>query len=309
MNCAEASQIYIVDYLFSLGHQPKKIRGQNHWYLSPLREEKDASFKVDKNKNVWYDHGTGEGGTLVDFATKYFRCDISEALKKLSLFRKQNHLKNNAERLPFQLPQNNFFTPQNATETAIKIIAAKPLVDLLLCRYLSQRKIDKNIAEKYCQQVIFKLDNQQKEHLAIGFKNNAGGYELRNEFFKGSSSPKYISYFDNNGKNISVFEGFFDFLSYQTIRQNQEPKLTNFLVLNSLSFFERSLLFMEKHESVHLYLDHDKAGRRCTDIALKRSIKFTDESKLYKGYKDLNDWIINFGKSRKTSQVKHSLKK
>jgi len=46
-----------------------------------------------------------------------------------------------------------------------------------LCRYLKQRRIEK----------IFK---------AIGFKNNAGGYELRNEYFKGSSCPKYISYFN-----------------------------------------------------------------------------------------------------------------
>ena len=88
-------------------------------------------------------------------------------------------------------------------------------------------------------------------------------------------------------------------MSYQSIHQNQEQELTNFLVLNSLSFFERSLLLMEKHQSVHLYLDHDDAGRKCTSLALKRSLRFKDESKLYKGYKDLNDWMMNFGKLEK----------
>jgi hypothetical protein len=53
---------------------------------------------------------------------------------------------------------------------------------------------------------------------------------------------------------------------------------------------------MEKHQSIHLYLDQDEAGRKNTKLALKRSLNFKDESKLYKSYKDLNDWLINFGK-------------
>ncbi len=174
----------------------------------------------------------------------------------------------------------------------------------MLCSYLRKRKIDKSVADKYCYEVVFKVNGKEREFRAIGFKNNAGGYELRNEFFKGSSSPKYVSYFNNNATDkIKVFEGFFDFLSYQTVNQNQ-PELTNFLVLNSLAFFERSLNLMEKHQSIHLYLDNDTAGRKCTSLAEKRSIKFKDESKLYQGSKDLNDWITNVEKIQKIKQVK-----
>ena len=57
MNCAEANQIDLVDYLYSLGYQTEKIRGNDYWYLSPLRDEKEASFKINRKKNVWYDHG------------------------------------------------------------------------------------------------------------------------------------------------------------------------------------------------------------------------------------------------------------
>jgi hypothetical protein len=293
MNCDEANQIDLVDYLSSLGHQPAKIRGNDYWYISPLRQEKEASFKVNKNKNVWYDHGIAKGGNVVDFVTEYYRCNVSEALQKISLFHPQNIIKNIADRPPVHLHQHSVRNDEATGETAIKIIAAKkPITDLLLCSYLRKRKIDKSIADKYCDEVIFKIKDKEREFKAIGFKNNAGGYELRNEFFKGSSSPKYVSYFDNNVPDkIKVFEGFFDFLSYQTINQNQ-PELTNFLVLNSLAFFERSLLLMEKHESIHLYLDNDTAGRKCTTIAQERSLKFKDESKLYQGSKDLNEWII-----------------
>ncbi len=62
---------------------------------------------------------------------------------------------------------------------------------------------------------------------------------------------------------------------------------------------------MEKHENIHLYLDNDKAGRKCLDLLQKRSIKFKDESKLYEGHKDLNEWAMNFGKSMRQ---KHSLR-
>jgi len=307
MNCEQANQIDLVDYLHSLGYDPKKIRGEDYWYLSPLRDEKEASFKVNKNKNVWFDHGIGKGGNLVDFATEYYRCDVTEALQKISLFHPQRHHQNVIVKPPFHSSENSLISEAETRETAIKIIAAKkPLADLMLCRYLRQRRIQKSIADEYCHEVLFKVNDKEKEYRAIGFKNNAGGYELRNEYFKGSSSPKYVSYLNNSSNKITVFEGFFDFLSYQTIHENQQQQLTNFLVLNSLSFFERSLLLMEKHQSIHLYLDHDKAGRQCIELAKKISMKYQDESKLYKGYKDLNDWIMNLGREQKQS---HSMRR
>jgi hypothetical protein len=68
---------------------------------------------------------------------------------------------------------------------------------------------------------------------------------------------------------------------------------TNFLILNSLSFFTRSLLLQEKHERIHLYLDNDNAGRKCVQEIIKRNPgKVFDESREYKDFKDLNDWFI-----------------
>ena len=306
LNCAQANQIDLVDYLSHLGYQSQKINANQYWYLSPLRQEKTASFKVDKNKNIWYDHGLGKGGRLVDFATEYYGCNVSEALQKISFFQGQINFQTSSIRPPFHLHQNSLLNPGDATETPIKIIAAKqPIEDPRLCRYLKQRNIEKNIADKYCHEISFKNAGKEKIFKAIGFKNNAGGYELRNEYFKGSSSPKYITYLDNYANKISVFEGFFDFLSYQSIHQNK-PELTNFLVLNSLSFFERSLLLMEKHQSIRLYLDNDDAGRKFTKMGLKRSPNFKNESKLYEGYKDLNDWRMNFEKLEKEKNIRQS---
>jgi hypothetical protein len=52
--CVDSKQLDPVDYLASLGHQPQKVRNQDYWYLSSLKEEKTPSFKVDRRLNLWY---------------------------------------------------------------------------------------------------------------------------------------------------------------------------------------------------------------------------------------------------------------
>ena len=47
MDIQTAKQIRIADYLHSLGYSPVKQQGINLWYKSPLREETEASFKVN----------------------------------------------------------------------------------------------------------------------------------------------------------------------------------------------------------------------------------------------------------------------
>ena len=82
----EAKQIDLVDYLAALGHRPQKIRNKDYWYLSPLREEKTPSFKVNRSLNAWYDHSIGKGGNLIDFGILYFNCTVSDLLQHLSQY-------------------------------------------------------------------------------------------------------------------------------------------------------------------------------------------------------------------------------
>jgi DNA primase len=282
MNIAEAKKIDLVEYLASLGYHPAKLKRADYWYCSPLREEKTPSFKVNRKQNVWYDHGLGKGGNFVDFAMLYHNCSVKELLGKIN-----NGLSFHQRPVVAMAPE----------EPLIKIIAENNLSSLSLLRYLKQRRIAESIAKKYCQEVVFSL--HEKRYAAIGFKNNEGGFELRNQCFKGSSSPKGITSFENSSKELEVFEGFFNFLSHQTIHQNQSLSPSNILVLNSTSFFEKSRQLMEKHDSIRLFLDRDTGGQKCTAQALSWGKKYKDESSLYKGYNDLNEWQQQIGKSMK----------
>ena len=286
---AEAREIDLVDYLFSLGFKPTKIRNNDYWYLSPLREEREASFKVNRKLNVWYDHGIGKGGDVIDFGVLYHHETIREFLERL----KQG-------RLSFHPHPTSLQKPSDAVEKEkIKVVDEGEIVSHKLIEYLeTKRKISLDIGRRFCREIDFVL--YDKKHTAIGFKNNSGGYELRNEYFKGSSSPKDITLIENTLSNkCSVFEGFFSFLSFQTLLQKDKKsslQLSNeqssFLILNSLSFFEKSRNLMEKHEQIHLYLDNDRAGLQATQQALKWSSEYIDKSYCYKHSKDLNEYLI-----------------
>lgn len=288
MNCQQANQIDMVDYLASLGYNPNKIIRDDYWYLSPLHEERTASFKVNRGRNIWFDHGTGQGGNLVDFATHFFKCELAEVLSKI---------KSGSRTAPNSIKTESFRLTAEPANTIQIIRVDEAIKDLFLLRYLSHRAIDQTVAQNFCKQVLY--ENAGKRFTAIGFKNNCGGYELRSENFKGSSSPKYVSWLNNRADNITVFEGFFDFLTWRSINTPRQANSTNILVLNSLSFFTRSLLLQEKHQRIHLYLDNDVAGKKCVMEVQKRNhVKVIDESRLYRDFKDLNDWHINSNRSR-----------
>jgi hypothetical protein len=168
-----------------------------------------------------------------------------------------------------------------------------------LLQYLKDRRIDFQIAEIYCKQILFELYGKTSK--ALGFQNDQGGFELRNSSFKGTVAPKGITTFQNSVGEVAVFEGFFDFLSYQTIHQKLSLPKTDFLVLNSTGFFEKSRPIMDTYERVRLFLDHDFTGESCTKLGLSWGKKYQDESALYTGHKDLNEWIQSMGKAQKRS--------
>jgi len=62
MNTNEAKQIRIEEYLHSLGYDPVRKQGDSLWYKSPFRNEREPSFKVNTERNLWYVFGAGWGG-------------------------------------------------------------------------------------------------------------------------------------------------------------------------------------------------------------------------------------------------------
>jgi DNA primase len=287
-NCIDANRINLVDFLSNLGYTPQKVRNNDYWYLSPLRNEKTPSFKVNRKLNVWFDFGEGIGGSLVDFGVQYFKCSVSELLTRLG----QNNMYN------FSFHPHFADEKKDASNGKIQIVNEQHLTAKHLVDYLHQRCIPLSIAEQFCREIEFILYG--KKQLAIGFKNDAGGYELRSHYFKGGNSPKTITTVNNNATQIFVVEGFFDFLSLKVLLSKKDNSplkdltkiQTDFVILNSLSFFEKIHQQMKKYVAVNLFLDRDSSGIKATRKAILSDSIYKDQSILYKGFKDLNDKLI-----------------
>ena len=290
LSIGEIREMDMVDYLSRLGYEPKKIRNNDYWYCSPLRKENTPSFKVNRKLNRWYDHGIGHGGNIIDFGILYHNCAVGDFLQKLR------------DNFSFQPPVIRPSKEKESLkkENKINIIEERVLSSFALLDYFDQRRIPVKIANRFCKEIIYELKG--KTYYGIGFKNDSGGYEIRNPYFKASSSPKDITTIDNRSKEANVFEGFIDFLSFMAAYKKHPAIKENFVVLNSISFFEKARPFLEQHQTVKLYLDRDAAGEECTRYALSLSNKFKDESHLYAFHKDFNDWLVNMGKSQKRNQ-------
>lgn len=286
MTCEQAREIPIVELLKHCHIHPQYVRGQDHWYLSPFREEKTPSFKVNARLNLYYDHGNGQGGDIIDLGRALFRCDTKALLEKLDsgIFSFQpQHFKETSLHIRRDVTQ----APD---QPAIQITGTKDLGNNpAITGYLVSRGIDLDIARPYCREVYYQIGDRY--YLAAGFENRSGGYELRSEYFKGSSSPKDITHIERDHKSVCVLEGFTDFLSLLTLRK-PEPVHSDFVVLNSVNMAERSLDILRTYRTVFVYPDHDAAGNRLLKKFEHAGINCVDASGIYKDYKDLNQMLV-----------------
>jgi hypothetical protein len=282
MNSQQAKQIRIADYLHSLGINPDRTKGYDFWYRAPYRDERTASLKVDTRNNVWFDHGTGKCGNILDLVMLMHNIsDISGALAILA-----------SKTIP---PIDfSFFNSrkdlQNETQTN-RILNVIPITHPKLIEYVAERKIPLDLANQYCREVHYQ--NSAGKFFSVGFMNDKGGYELNSpNNFKGCISPKNITTFRNNADACLVFEGFWDFLSYLTIQKIERTK-HDVAVLNSVANVQKSLEFLKNHKEIYTYLDNDEGGRNATVQIKANCISANNRSSKFAGYKDLNDFLTD----------------
>lgn len=276
MNCSTAKKISIIGYLASLGIRPNNLKNGSAWYCSPFRQESKPSFKVDRNNNIWYDFGTGTGGNILDLVMKLNGTGITGALLILQ---------------KPELSKHTFsFSQQQNSDSSIKIKHLQPLQNRALVQYLASRQISQAKAVNYVQEAYYQVNG--KQYFALAFKNDKGGFELRNKYFKGSSSPKAITTIPGSRKAVSIFEGVFDLLSALEFYQVRKPA-GSCIVLNSISNLDTILNSLTDYQKINLYLDNDKAGTGATQTIKQQFENVTDYAKIiYPSYKDFNEYSL-----------------
>ena len=294
MNCKQFNSVKLEEVLISLGHHPTKQNEKEAWYLNPFSTETQASFKLDKRNNVWYLHSEGIGGNNTDFMMKYLNDSVKEVLEWAE---KQKFFS-------FQL--QNIIQKQNSLNQNYQITEIKELQNENLKKYLHQRGLSQ-IIYPLIKEVHFTIG--EKNLYTIGFENRSGGWELRNSFYKGSLLKKDISLINLNNqtenKNVAVFEGFTDALSFVEMKPFFNGDL---LVMNSVSLLNRTKEYLKIYSEIHLFLDNDKAGETCKNSILKSFPEAKDHSEIYTLHKDLNDYLLSKNKTKIEKQQQQEQK-
>lgn len=275
MEIQNIKQISITDYLQQQGYSPARVQGIHYWYCSPLRSESTPSFKVNTERNQWYDFGSGEHGDIIDLVCALHRCTISEAIRLLSGAKQVAH------------QEFSFGGERKISERKLEILSAQPLSNPYLLRYLVERAIPLPVASAYCSEVLFQ--NMNRTYYAIGFANDALGWEIRNMYFKGCIAPKAVTTIKRGTDRLQIFEGFMDFLSWQVLNPSST---SDAIVLNSLALLPRIQEKIKSYKQVESFLDNDDAGRKSFAILKQICPQIVDGSTCYREHKDLNEWLV-----------------
>ena len=305
----DLKNIGIRQFLAWRGILPKYERNGYGMYLSPLREERTPSFKVDYVRNLWYDFGLGEGGTLLTLVMRLERCDSREAVRRLQNGEKRDAGSASLSPGVGERPTAGGPLPvlRPAAVPALRILSDAPLRHPALVGYLASRGIARRIAAGYCREVRYEVNGCA--FFAVGFRNDAGGWELRSARFKGGSSPKHITTIDNQSDTVIAFEGFMDFLAYLSLKYSERLRI-DATVLNSVVNLPKAVPFISRHPVIHAFFDNDEAGRKATAdlIRLCPRSELIDQSHFYHGYKDVNDYLLARikGRTQKPSTQKNA---
>lgn len=286
MTIEESKNIKLADYLHSLGYNPVKQQGSSLWYKSPFREEKEPSFKVNPDRNLWYDFGLGKGGNIIALAQELYASDsVPYLLDKI------------AQQALHVRPVSFSFRQQSSTQPSFQQLEVVPLSSPALYSYLQERGINTELAKRECREVRYLTDG--KPYFAVGFPNRSGGYEIRNKFFKGCIAPKDITHIrqEQPKESCYLFEGFMDYLSFLTLRLERCPDRPDldgqdYIVLNSTSNLSKAIRPLGGYGLIHCFLDNDKAGMEAVqELREEYGLRIRDASHIYGGYNDLNDFL------------------
>ena len=259
--------------------KPKLTKGVNYWYCSPLRSELTPSFKVNAERNQWYDFGTGDHGDIIDLVCALQHCSTAEAIRSLS------RLKGTLSAESFSFGGTTTLRSQAPSMELISVQAVKHPKLLL---YLTERGLQRSDVSPVLSEIYYKVSG--KCFFALGFPNDAGGWELRNPYFKGCFAPKAITTIKGTDSHkLQLFEGFMDFLSWRKLHPEEQA---DSIMLNSLTLLPKLIPTLHPYPIIESLLDNDEAGDRATKQLFGAGLPVKDMRACYAPYKDINEYLI-----------------
>ena len=275
-------QVSIVNYLRGKGINPTSKSGAYFMYHSPLRNDSTPSFSVHPTKNTFYDLGNeSDKGNIIELVMRMERMSFVEACNFLD----SNDLMKENEN-PISLSSSQ--TSKNSVKD-YQITAVRDLQHPALIRYVESRKISLKTAFTFLKEIHY--SNSKGKFFGVGYQTDNDGYVLRSKIMK---QPMNLittgikTFVVPESKEITVFEGMFDFLS--CVELCKRPPRCTAIVLNSVSNLSQAMPQLSEATEIYSYLDNDPAGRKATQKMKDSGLNIFDKSAFYEGYKDFSEF-------------------
>jgi 5S rRNA maturation endonuclease (ribonuclease M5) len=271
---------------------PYRRTGDRIMATATYRDENTASISIqEKNgRYLWLDFGTGKGGSWIDLVMAIKDLNYIDAIMFLNNI--ENAEINNGSQEKRPLSSNRREDKQDKPNR-IEITAITKITDDRLINYLRSRAI--SFIPDWLKQINYSVFKNSKAYLnsAVGIKNSAGGYAIRNPKIKMNIGKSAYSLFLNNSdiKNEIIFvtEGLFDGL---TIAEKMGNRLYDLVVLNSIKNLNNKVIeILSSYKNIVLALDSDVPGKE-TENKIIRQIKNIPIHKLTFKAKDLNEAFV-----------------
>lgn len=298
MNCSQAKQISLLQILHRQGYKESYTRNNKgtiyYWFVSPFRRtESKPSFSYNSRLNTFYDYGNGVSGTVVDYISAYYQCDIPKALDLLKDFNFSFSQHDTSKEIVAEKKEND--------HKEYEITSIGRITHPVLVKYLDKRRINHRIYSKYVFEINYKISG--RSFFGIAFQNLSKGYEVSYEYKKKGTEDfvrvktclicKDITFFSRGSASVVVMESWSDFLALLTLYPKMEDR-NDFIILNSVSMCDRLIEKINEFNWLTIYTatDNDLAGNELLEILIGH---FRDRviplNSFYNEYKDVAEYL------------------
>jgi len=288
----DLKRIDLIAFLEGLGFSPRWYSGQRAMFSSPLRDEVNPSFYVQRSSDgswSWKDWGTGESGDIIKFAQTYYGIDFKEALKRLG-GSSESLRSSKVECAGNQIPNKT----DADTSGWAKEFYGKEVVKMQSHKLEIVRDYFLNMGVKYhletkCIHVQDRKDGKSYIGIPIPYPLKMRGLELRE--IGGNSKKtwgkKTLWLLRRDPRRMLITESILDALAGEIVLGDDSITLCSLNGVCNVGQLD-ALLNQYKPGEVILALDNDEPGRNATERAFKIALSHSVRVIEFRGHIEAN---------------------
>lgn len=297
MDIVQAKAIPLRQIFAVWGLSPTPTMNGLQLYRSPFNTEQKSMLVINPAANTWLDPVTDETGGPVQLVCRYLESQHLQHSTMDALRWLRNMI--GSKHCSIQLPVGLVDYQQEDRKFRLK--EQTYLSDHLLMAYVEEeRGIPFHIARDFFQQVSILNTANGKSFVALGVRNEEGGFAIRNPLLKAHIGKRAITFIrgrKHKPTNVHVFKDIFDYLSILLLRNGKRFDGDS-IILNSYDCLQDMAAYIRNYGYRHLHsrMSSDEAGAKVTgvirDFCLAEQLPHHDRRDQNRGFYDLNARLV-----------------